>query len=353
MSGNNGLFESDDEDDIQYNPDAEEDYQIPQTVTSQAPVPTPAPITAQAPVTAQIPTSNSQEEEKIQSTSYPAPTPATSQLPPAPIPAPVQAHVPVQPHIPAPVPQPTSAETPIPAPTPITTNTTIPIPTPLPVPEVVGDDSVFTVSDPVNTGHVSYTVKGVDEDGEFEGSRRYNDFFHIRNALVNRWPGTFVPAIPSKKAVGNKDDKYIEHRRFFLQRFLKKIGGLPHLLNSDEFKIFSRPSGDIEKILAMLPKMTPSALVERYKSVLHIDEYPDDFLVKQCREVINEFGSFCKKVLPTLKALRETTSKMVPTKAQQNSNYKGLIQSMVKFEEEALSQYCDSNYNKFVVGDPS
>lgn len=201
------------------------------------------------------------------------------------------------------------------------------------------DDSVFTVTDPVNSGHISYTVRGRDEDGDFEGSRRFNDFYHLRSSLVNRWPGTFIPAVPAKKAVGNKDDRYIEHRRHFLQRFLRKVGALPHILNSDEFKIFSRPSGDIEKMLAMLPKMTPQALVERYKTVLFIDEFPDEFLVKQCREVINEFGAFCKKVLPTLKALRETTAKMVPTRAQQNANYKGLITSMVKFEEEALSQY--------------
>mmetsp|Transcript_25492 Transcript_25492/g.28318 ORF Transcript_25492/g.28318 Transcript_25492/m.28318 type:complete len:107 (+) Transcript_25492:712-1032(+) len=106
-------------------------------------------------------------------------------------------------------------------------------------------------------------------------------------------------------------------------------------------------------MLGMLPKMTPANLVERYKLTLHIDEFPDDFLAKQCREIINEFGAFCKKVLPTLKALKETTAKMVPTKAQQNTNYKLLIQSMAKYEEEGLSQYTDSNYNKFVVGDPS
>lgn len=330
MSGNNGLFDSDDEDDIQYNPDAEEEEQV---TSAPAPVPvsTPAPVTIAPP--APVPVGNPHEEEKIQPTSYPTP-------------APVTAHTPVPAPMPVPVPTPAPAghtEAPVPAP--------VPVPTPAPV---EGDiDSIFTVTDPVNTGHVVYTVKGRDEDGEFEGQRRYNDFYHIRNSLVNRWPGTFIPAIPSKKAVGNKDDKYIEHRRHFLQRFLRKVGAIPHILNSDEFKIFSRPSGDIEKMLNMLPKMTPSALVERYKHSLHIDEFPDEFLAKQCREVINEFGAFCKKVLPTLKALRETTAKMVPTKAQQNANYKALIQSMAKYEEEGLSQYCDSNYNRFVVGDPS
>lgn len=193
---------------------------------------------------------------------------------------------------------------------------------------VLEETSDFSVTDPVNTGHVTYTVKGKDKDGDFEGSRRYNDFFHLRNALINRWPGTYIPNIPAKKAVGNKDDKYIEHRRHFLQRFLRKIGTLPHLLNSDEFRLFARPSGEIEKMLAMMPRITPDLIVERYKTALHVDEFPDDFLVKQCREVINEFNAFCKKILPTLKAIRENASKMVPAKAHLNANYKTLMEGM-------------------------
>lgn len=307
MSAKNGLFDSDDEDDIQYNPDeGEDETENLEKPAEPAPVPKAVPL---PPVTKpKEAEADEEEEEKIQT-------------------------IPVKP--------PTS------------------VPTPSPVPAKPSssakyeEESEFTVSDPVNTGHVTYTVKGRDEDGDFEGSRRYNDFFHLRHALINRWPGTFVPPIPAKKAVGNKDDKYIEHRRHFLQRFLRKLGKLPHLLNSDEFKLFARPSGEIEKMLAMMPKMTPQALVERYKANLHIDEYPDEFLVKQCREVINEFNAFCKKVLPTLKVVREQTGKMVPIRTQQNENYKSLIECMAKFEEEALSQYSDSNYNKFIVGDPS
>lgn len=305
-----GLFDSDDEDDIQYNPDEGNDaepLEIPSASTGTAvPQPSPAMPIGGAPY----------EEEKI-----------------------------------------TTASMPIPAPTPAASS--FPIPSPSPAPSSGGgfpagdEDSIFSVSDPVNTGHVSYTIRGRDEDGEFEGSRRYNDFYHLRAALVNRWPGAYVPPIPAKKAVGNKDDKYIEYRRHFLQRFLRKLGGLPHLLNSDEFKLFARPSGEIEKMLAMMPKLTPDAIVQRYKHALHVDEFPDEFLVKQCREVINEFGAFCKKILTTLKVVREQASKMVPVKEQQNANYKALMDGMSRFEEEGLAQYVDSNYNKFVVGDPS
>lgn len=305
----NGLFDSDDEDDIKYNPDEGEDEIEGLDNTEPYNPPKPVPV---APVTKHQEEHHEEhheeEEEKIQT------EPAKSNHT---VPKPVAV-------------QPTSTAS-----------------------VKYEEDSDFTVSDPVNTGHVTYTVKGKDENGEFEGSRRYNDFYHLRHALLNRWPGTYIPPIPAKKAVGNKDDKYIEHRRHFLQRFLRKLSKHPHLLNSDEFKLFARPSGEIEKMLAMMPRMTPSMLVERYKHSLHIDEFPDEFLVKQCREVINEFNSFTKKVLPTLKVVREQTGKMVPIRTQQNENYKTLIECMAKFEEEGLAQYADSNYNKFIVGDPS
>jgi hypothetical protein len=40
--------------------------------------------------------------------------------------------------------------------------------------------------------------------------------------------------------------------------------------------VFARPSGDIEKVLNMHPKVTAEMLVEKYKQVLHIDEFPSD-----------------------------------------------------------------------------
>ena len=41
------------------------------------------------------------------------------------------------------------------------------------------DENEFTVSDPVKGSHVMYTVKGRDDDGPFEGQRRYNDFWNV------------------------------------------------------------------------------------------------------------------------------------------------------------------------------
>jgi sorting nexin-1/2 len=108
----------------------------------------------------------------------------------------------------------------------------------------------FRVFNPVKvSGHIKYTVSGVDSEGPFEESRRFSEFFALREALASRWPGVYIPAIPEKKLMGNKDDKFVEERRALLERFMKEIAKFEYLTDSKEFKVFARDRGDIEKIL--------------------------------------------------------------------------------------------------------
>ena len=54
-----------------------------------------------------------------------------------------------------------------------------------------------------------YKVKGVDYLGEIEISRRYKQFYQLRNVLHSRFLGLYVPPIPEKKAVGNTDEMFV------------------------------------------------------------------------------------------------------------------------------------------------
>jgi len=61
---------------------------------------------------------------------------------------------------------------------------------------------LFSVKSPVLTNKfVSYGITGEDSMGVFEGQRRYNEFYLLRQNLVGRWPGVYIPAMPPKKAV--------------------------------------------------------------------------------------------------------------------------------------------------------
>ena len=64
----------------------------------------------------------------------------------------------------------------------------------------------FSVSNPVKmgsstTGHIKYTINGIDSDGSFTEARRFREFNTLREVLLQRWPGIYIPALPEKKLV--------------------------------------------------------------------------------------------------------------------------------------------------------
>jgi len=96
-----------------------------------------------------------------------------------------------------------------------------------------GIEGEFQCSNPQpRGGHIVYTCKGSDAQGLWEGERRFNEFFKLHEKLEQRWPGIPIPCLPPKKAIGNKDVKFINERRFYLERFMKKVSAFEFLLNS-------------------------------------------------------------------------------------------------------------------------
>lgn len=97
------------------------------------------------------------------------------------------------------------------------------------------------MSNPVKLGSiVKYTVTGQDREGRFEVSRRYNEFHMLHQVLEERWPGCFIPCIPEKQILGDKEDGFIEERRSLLNRFVYECSKFPFIIESKEFRIFAR-----------------------------------------------------------------------------------------------------------------
>lgn len=111
-------------------------------------------------------------------------------------------------------------------------------------------EAAFSVTEPVKVNSiVKYTVKGVDDDGDFTCQRRFKEFFALSVQLRTRWPGCFIPAIPEKKYFGGNDSEYVEERRELLEKFLKDCARFDYIIFSKEFKLFSRGQGEIDKAL--------------------------------------------------------------------------------------------------------
>lgn len=213
-----------------------------------------------------------------------------------------------------------------------------------------GDPKSFEVIDPQKGAFVTYTIKGYDNEGPFEGTRRYNDFYKLRLSLMSRMPGIYIPPIPPKQVFGNKNDKFLDERGYFLLRFLQLICRIPYIIKSDEFKCFSRPSGEIDKALDSLPKVTPKSLYERLTIEFEFTEQEDYEEQHENVSMINAYSIFIKKILPILKTMMAKIKPMIDDRDEENSNFQTLIYLMTKYEEGALVQYADGESDKLVVG---
>ena len=67
------------------------------------------------------------------------------------------------------------------------------------------------------------------------------------------------------------------------------------ILNSVEFQHFSRPQGDIEKLLNSLPPMSSMEIVERLRSSLNLEEHMYDPIKKEALDrECKEFQHFAR-----------------------------------------------------------
>jgi hypothetical protein len=93
-------------------------------------------------------------------------------------------------------------------------------------------------------------------------------------------------------------------------------------LNSEEFLIFSRPNGDIEKILDRLPMLPTSSLLERMRASTGINETKYDLVDKErMHNLLVEFQYFSKKTMTIMKTLKKSLEQFRATKAATIANH--------------------------------
>lgn len=170
------------------------------------------------------------------------------------------------------------------------------------------EQSNWSVSDPITLEDTSglikignvvkYMVTGQTSEGRFEVQRRYNEFLALNRQLNNRWPGMYVPAIPEKQLIGDKESGFIEERRQLLERFIRECAKYDYLIESKEFKIFTQTTqGEVTKQLEDLPKLGPAQILEKYKiefNKINLQDY-DKTEIATLRERVSIFRQFLAK----------------------------------------------------------
>ena len=145
--------------------------------------------------------------------------------------------------------------------------------------------------------------------------------------------------------MGNKDMVFLQERRFYLERFLRKIAKYDFVINSQEFQIFCRPQGlDVEKSLSKLPKLSNSQLYDRLKeATMTDDESITDQERNQIEIQLQDFFVFVKKADPSLKKLKDEVASYLKTKQLNMSSYASTQNMLAEYEMNNLSYYTEND----------
>lgn len=81
--------------------------------------------------------------------------------------------------------------------------------------------SAFLRSNKSDSHHV-YQIYIRIRDEEWNIYRRFSHFHNLNSKLKEKYPGLNTFKFPKKKAIGNKDAKFVENRRKMLQDYLRQ-----------------------------------------------------------------------------------------------------------------------------------
>ena len=205
------------------------------------------------------------------------------------------------------------------------------------------------VSDPVFnkegvTGFTSYTLQGSKLPEPL--SRRYRDFDALRRKLIERWPGVFIPNIPHKKTVGNKDKEIVGMRIEMINRFLKKLSKIDYLFNSDEMELFLQNSNNVPKTLDSIKEDTYEELLKKYASVF--TDYDDNFDTITGKRDQDEFAKKLNENYPKLRAFRSFIAIEKERFKDIQKNYLVIINNLSIYEKEVVNTFVNNDENKLV-----
>lgn len=193
------------------------------------------------------------------------------------------------------------------------------------------------------SGHTEYTLKGIDEQGEFSVTRRYKEFYSLRNLLTKNWPGFFIPAIPPKVKLGKNDEDVVQERCYLFNRFMRHISEIPYLWDSEELKLFLRPALSVSQSLNLLPAPTTDEILKKMQISMKVNQDTDDIMVNRYAESIRDFVINSKEIFPLLVKFKNCITQLEKQRRYQLKAYIHFADFLSEYETTTLNVYsCDA-----------
>ena len=197
--------------------------------------------------------------------------------------------------------------------------------------------------------HIEYSMGGQDLTDPI--TRRYSDFFSLREKLVERWPGVYIPNIPGKKVINNTETKTINMRMRLINRFLDKLSKINYLYNSEETQLIKSNSPDCSKNIEKLKKLSYLEKLERYQSAF--PDYYETYDVILGKGKVNDFLSFVKKTQINIINFDKAIQSACAKRESEKLKYIELLSSFQEYEKYNIMEYADNDDNKLVFFNPN
>ena len=213
------------------------------------------------------------------------------------------------------------------------------------------------VSDPILVegikSYVQYKVTG--ELVKEPIYRRFSDFYSLREKLVERWPGIYIPNLPPKLTMGNLEKKVIEMRTRVINDFCHKISKFKFILDSDELQIFLIRCNDVSKAINNLPKLNYEDILNRYNKIfsdivqkIEEENIDNEKYIKKVKDAI----PFMKKVLLNLKGFEKSILSTEENKEKEINYYYDLMNVFENFEKYSLLECVNNDEDKLIFSNP-
>lgn len=202
------------------------------------------------------------------------------------------------------------------------------------------------LNDALINNYITYTLGGK-QVADSDLQRRYSDFVALRNKMLERWPGIFIPALPPKKAIGGTEPKYIESRMRLLNEFCFKLSKFPYLIQSEEANVFMTERNEVAKTIEKIKKEDYPQLKERYLN--SFSNYYENYDIILGKGKMTEIASFVKRAMKNMKSFHETISTAYDRHQKEMERYIALLKSLEEYENTSLLEYADNNMDKLVL----
>ena len=182
--------------------------------------------------------------------------------------------------------------------------------------------------------------------------RRFSDFYSLREKLVERWPGIYIPNLPPKVTMGNLEKKVIEMRTRVINDFCHKSSKFKFIIDSEELQIFLIKSIDVSKVINNLPKLNYEEILFRYKKAFPEVKEGDENDLEKYIKTVNDAIPYMKKVLLNLKGFEESIVATMTQKENEINYYCNLMNAFEDYEKYTLNTFIDNDTDKLVFYNP-